>query len=105
MAPDGGGGSRSRPKHPPVGSVVEQRQGGRTFLLVHETPDTVSVIESWPDAFDVADRVLGRLKKTLEEMNIDMSAFNQRLAAGLRETDAKIKANQRLLDELIKGHP
>ncbi len=85
----------------PVGSVVERRQDGRTFLLVQETPDRTSVIESWDDGLDVVNRLLGRLKGTLENMNADMTASNERLAAGLRETGAKIAANQRLLDKII----
>ena len=92
-------------KQLPVGSVVEQRQGDRAFLIVQETPDTASIVESWADGVDVANRLLGRLRQTLEDMNADMSAFNERLAAGLRETDAKIAANQRLLDEIVKSHP
>jgi hypothetical protein len=101
MAP----GLPSEQKHLPVGSVVEQRQGGRTFLTVRETDDTTSVVESWDDAFDVANRILKRLGGTLDEMNADMAEFNKRFAAGLRETGAKIAANQRLLDELLKSRP
>jgi hypothetical protein len=86
-----------------VGSVIEQRQDGRTFLLVQETPDRTSVIESWDDALDVANRLLGRLKRTLEDMNAGMTKSNKRLTVGLRETGAKIAANQRLLDKIVKG--
>lgn len=93
------------PKHRPVGSVTVQRQGNRTFLVVQETPDSTSVVESWEDAFGLADRLLGRLQGTLDEMNADLSAFNRRLAVELRKTSAKIAANQRLLDQLVKGRP
>jgi hypothetical protein len=86
-----------------VGSVVEQKRGGRPVLVVKEAPDTTSVIESWEDAFDVSNRLLGRLKKTLTEMNADMASFNRRLATDLRKTSAKIAGNQRLLDELVKA--
>ena len=92
-------------KHLPVGSVIERRQDGRTFLVVQEAPDKTSIIESWEDAFDLVNRLLGRLKATLEEMNADMSASNERLTAGLRKTAAKVAANQRRLEKLIKSHP
>jgi hypothetical protein len=91
--------SRSRP----VRSVVEQRRGGRTYLVVQETPDTTSKIESWTDAFDVTNRLLGRIKVSLEDINTSMDKSNQRLTSGLRKTGAKIAANQRLLDEIVKG--
>jgi aminoglycoside phosphotransferase len=94
-----------RPKKLPVGSVVEQRQDGRTFLVVQETPDRVTIIETWDDGIDVVNRLLGRLKRTLDNMNVDMAASNKRLAAGLRKTSAKIAANQRLLDEIVKSDP
>jgi hypothetical protein len=48
------------------------------------------VIKSWDDGLDVVNRPLGRLKCTLENMNANMTASNERLAAGLRETGAKI---------------
>jgi aminoglycoside phosphotransferase len=89
----------------PVGSVVERRQGGRTFLIVQEASGVSSTVESWEDGIDVANRILGRLNHTLEAMNADMSTFNDRLTAGLRETGAKIASNQRLLDEIVKGRP
>ena len=92
-------------KQLPVGSVIEQRQDGRTFLVVQEAPDRTSIIESWDDALDVASRLLGRIKATLDDMNAGMSASNERLSAGLRETAAKIAANQRLLEKMIKGNP
>jgi hypothetical protein len=92
-------------KQLPVGSVIEQRQDGRTFLVVREAPDRTSIIESWDDALDVASRVLGRIKATLDDMNASMAASNERLSAGLRETAAKIAANQRLLEKIIKGDP
>jgi len=88
-----------------VGSVVEQRHGNRTFLVVQEAPGISSTVESWEDGIDVANRILGRLNQTLEEMNVGMSTFNEELAAGLRETGAKIAGNQRLLDEIIESHP
>jgi hypothetical protein len=91
--------SRSRP----VRSVVEQRRGSRTYLVVQETPDTTSKIESWTDAFDVTNRLLGRIKVSLEDINTSMDKSNQRLTSGLRKTGAKIAANQRLLDEIVKG--
>ena|SRR6266853_1820551 len=101
MAPGVPGGV----KQLPVGSVIEQRQGDRTFLVVQETPDRTSVIESWDDGIDLANRLLGRLKQTLDDMNVGMMASNERLAVGLRETGAKIAANRRLLDEIVKGSP
>jgi hypothetical protein len=36
-------------------------------------------------------------------MNSNLAAFDQKLAADMRKTSAKIDANQRLLDELVKG--
>ena len=89
-------------KHLPVGSVVEQQQDGRTFLVVQEAPDRTSIIESWEDGFDLVNRLLRRLKGTLEEMNAEMSAFNKRLTANLHKTTAKVAANQRLLEKIIK---
>ena len=86
----------------PVGSVIERRQDGRMYLVVQETPDKASIVESCDDALDVINRLLGRLKRTLEDMNTDMEACNERLAAGLRETGAKIVANGRLLDEIVR---
>ena len=91
------------PRFSPVGSVVEQRQGGRTYLIVQETPDTASKIESWTDAFELANRLLGKIKGTLEDINTNMDKSNQRLNSGLRRTGAKIAANQRLLDGIVKG--
>ncbi len=91
-------------KRLPVGSVIEQRQDGRTFLVVREAPNRTSIIESWDDALDVASRVLGRIKATLDDMNASMAASNERLSTDLRETAAKIAANQRLLEKIIKGH-
>jgi hypothetical protein len=91
------------PRSPPVRSVVEQRQGGRTYLVVQETPDMTSKIESWTDAFDVANRLLGRIKDTLEDIGTNLDKSNRRLTSGLRKTGAKIAANQRLLDEVVKG--
>jgi hypothetical protein len=91
----------SRPR--PVRSVVEQRRGGRTYLVVQETPDTTSKIESWTDAFNVTNRLLGRIKDSLEDINTSMDKSNQRLTSVLRKTGAKIAANQRLLDEIVKG--
>ena len=89
----------------PVGSVVEQRQGSRTFLVVQETSETATRIESWDDGSKLVNRLLGRLGKTLKEMNADISALNKRLEVGLRRTDAKIRANQRLLEQLVNGRP
>jgi aminoglycoside phosphotransferase len=88
----------------PVGSVVEQRHDGRTFLVVQETEGRRSTIESWEDGLEVTNRLLRRARKSLEEMNADVSALNKRLTKGVRNIDAKIKSNQRLLDRLIKGH-
>src|SRR6266852_5971848 len=98
MAPGVPGGV----KQLPVGSVIERRQGDRTFLVVQETPDRMTVIESWDDGIDLANRLLGRLKRTLDDMNAEITTSNQR---GLRETGAKIAANRRLLDEIVKGNP
>jgi hypothetical protein len=92
-------------KQLPVGSVIEQRQDGRTFLVVQEAPDRTSIIESWDDALDVASRILGQVNEMLADMNARMATSNERLSAGLRETAAKIAANQLLLEKLIKGHP
>jgi hypothetical protein len=85
----------------PVGSVVEQRRGSRTYLIVQESPGKQSVIESWDDGLDVTNRLLGRLKATVEEISADMSLTNERLAQNIRHTEAKIETNQRLLDELV----
>jgi len=60
-----------------VGSVVEQRQGNRTVLIVQEARGKTSVVETWDDAFELTNRLLGRLKETLEEMNADMSTLNK----------------------------
>src|SRR3954469_14423386 len=87
----------------PAGSVIEQRQGSRTFLVVQESRGKSSVIESWEDGFELTNRLLGRLKDSVEDMNADISALNKRLTAGIRETNSKIKANQRLLDALVKS--
>ena len=87
----------------PVGSVVEQRQGGRTFLVVQETEGRRSTIESWEDGLEVTNRLLKRARKGLKEINADVSALNKRLTEGARKIDAKIKSNQRLLDKLVKG--
>jgi hypothetical protein len=91
------------PRFPTVGAVVEQRQGGRAYLVVQETPDRASKIESWMDAFDVGNRLLGRIKDMVDGINTAMDKSNQRLSSGLRRTGAKIAANQRLLDEIVKG--
>ena len=85
-----------------VGSVVELGKGEHTRLLVQETESRLTVVTSWEDGFALTNRLLGRLKKKLERMNTAMSASNQRLAKGLRQTSTKIAANQRRLDELIK---
>jgi hypothetical protein len=89
----------------PVGSVVERRDGEHTVLVVQETPDQKSIIESWEDGIDLANRVLSRLNSTLAEMNFAMSKFNEELGAGLRETGEKIQRNQRLLGEIVKSDP
>jgi hypothetical protein len=94
------GGDRFR-----VESVVEQRQDGRSFLIVQEAPGISTRVESWEEGIDVANRVLVRLNRALEEMNAGLSTFNERLAAELRETGAKIEDNQRLLDEIVKSDP
>jgi hypothetical protein len=86
----------------PVGSVVEQRHGDRAFLVVQETEEKRSTIESWEDGLEVTNRLLRRAGKSLQEMNADVSALNKRLTKGARKIDAKIKSNQRLLDKLIK---
>jgi hypothetical protein len=86
-----------------VKSVVEQRRGGRTYLVVQETPDTTSKIESWADAFEVANRLLDRINDTLEDIGTNLDKSNRRLTLGLRKTGARIAANQRLLDEMVKG--
>ena len=65
------------PNDLPVGSVVEQRQGNRTVLIVQEARGKTSVVETWDDAFELTNRLLGRLKETLEEMNADMSTLNK----------------------------
>jgi len=88
----------------PVGSVVEQRQGGRSFLLVQESERKISTIESWEDGLELTNRLLRRARKSLDEMNADVSALNKRLMKGARKIDAKVKSNQRLLDKLIKDH-
>ena len=88
----------------PVGSVVEQRHGGRIFLVVQEAEGRRSTIESWEDGLEVTNRLLRRARKSLDEMNADVSALNKRLTKGARNIDAKIKSNQRLLDRLTKGH-
>jgi hypothetical protein len=93
------------PSEFPVGSVVEQKKGNRTYLIVQETPSMKTIVESWEDGLDVANRLLVRLKVALGEMNSDVAAVNEHLAEGVRKTRAKIKANQRLLDELIEPGP
>jgi hypothetical protein len=87
----------------PVGSVVEQRQGSRTVLVVQESRSKSSIVESWEDGFELTNRLLRRLKNSVEQMNADMSLLNERLTAGIRETNSRIKANQRLLDKLVKN--
>jgi hypothetical protein len=71
---------------------------------VQETSGRRSTIESWEDGLEVTNRLLRRARKSLEQMNADVSALNKRLTVGTRKIDAKIKSNQRLLDELVKGH-
>ena len=93
------------PDRLPVGSVIEQRQGDRTVLVVQETDDRTSTIESWDDGLDLANRLLGRLKQALEGINAGMATSNERLTRGIRETSAKIAANGRLLDEMVKSNP
>jgi hypothetical protein len=93
------------PEQLPVGSVVEQRRDGRTVLLVQETPETATVVESWEDALDLANRLLARIGRILDQMNADRSALNQGLAESLAVTGAKIAENQRLLDRLINDRP
>jgi|SRR5690242_9790523 hypothetical protein len=88
----------------PVGSVAEQRQGGRSFLLVQESEQKTSRIESWEDGLELTNRLLKRAHKSIKEMNADVSALNKRLTKGARKLDTKIKSNQRLLDKLIKDH-
>jgi hypothetical protein len=90
-------------RNSPVGSVAVQQRGGRAVLLVQETSEKVSVIESWEDAFDLIARLLNRIKGTLNEMNLELSAYNRRSAVDLRRTRAKIAANQRLLDKIVKA--
>jgi hypothetical protein len=85
----------------PVGTVVERRDGDRAYLVVQETPERGTVIESWEDALGFLNRVLGRINAQLMDMNADMAAFNERLAAERRNTAAQIEANQRELDELV----
>ena len=92
-------------KQLPVGSVIEQRQDGRTFLVVQESPDKILIIDSLEDALDLLNRLLARIQATLDDMNASMSASNESLSAGLRQTDRKIAANQRLLEKLIRSHP
>jgi gas vesicle protein len=86
----------------PAGSVVEQKQGGRTVLIVQESPSKRSMVEIWEDGLKVTNRILGRLQSILREMNEDMARTNERLTAGIRDTTAKIKANQHLLDKLLE---
>jgi hypothetical protein len=93
------------PDRLPVGSVVEQRQGDRTFLVVQETADRTSIIESWDQGLDLANRLLGRLNQALDDINAGMAASNERLTRGIDETSAKIAANGRLLDEIVKSRP
>jgi hypothetical protein len=97
-------GIRSSVGDLPVGSVVEQKQGNRAYLIVQESPSRRSVVQTWEDGFDVANRLLDRLKSILGEMNRDMAAVNDRLTAGIHETSEKVSANQGLLDELV-GRP
>jgi hypothetical protein len=91
------------PPHLPVGSVIEQRRGDQIRLVVQESSGKTSIIESWDDSMDVSNRLFGRIRTTLEQMNSNLAAFDQKLAADMRKTSAKIDANQRLLDELVKG--
>jgi hypothetical protein len=96
-------GPTPSPPFRPARPVVERREGGRIYLIVQETPDTSSRIETWSDAFEVTNRLLGRIEDTLENINANMEKSNRRLTAGLRETGAKIAANRRLLDEIVTG--
>ena len=91
-------------KNLPVGTVALQKRGDRTVLVVQETTEKVSVIESWEEALDLVARLLGRVSKALNEMNADLVESNRRSAAVRRKTKAKIAANQRLLDRLVKAH-
>ena len=86
----------------PVGSVIEQRQGGRSFLIVQESERKTSTIECWEDGLEITDRLLRRARRSLEGMNADVSALNKRLTGGMRKIDAKLRSNQRLLDKLVK---
>jgi hypothetical protein len=85
------------------GSVIEQNQGDRAFLIVQESPARRSVVETWDDLMEVCNRLLGRINTTLREMNADLATFDQKLSRDLRKTAAKIATNQRLLDELVAG--
>ncbi len=83
----------------PVGSVIEYELDERTVLLVQEAPDRTTIVESWEDALDLANRVLGRVVDTLDEVIAERSAINQRLES----ISAKIGENQRVLDRLVNG--
>ena len=87
----------------PVGCVIEQWQDGQTFLVVQEAADRTAIIESWDDGLGLIARLLARVNQTLNLMTANNAVFNERLAAAQNETGAKIAANQRLLDSLVKG--
>jgi len=72
-------------------------------LIVRESLDRFLIIESCEDALDVVIRLFGRTHITLEGIKTTMAASNERLTAGLRETAAKIAANQPLLEK-TNGH-
>lgn len=87
----------------PVGSVIEQGRGEQAYLVVQEAADRTSIIASWDDLMDFTNRVLRRVGATLDQMNADLAAFNEKLSKDVAGTTAKIAANQRLVDELVKG--
>jgi hypothetical protein len=47
--------------------------------------------------------LLDRINDTLEDIGTNLDKSNRRLTLGLRKTGARIAANQRLLDEMVKG--
>jgi hypothetical protein len=62
------------------------------------------IIESWEDALDLHESA-PRPNPSDDDMNASMSASNESLSAGLRQTARKIAANQRLLEKLIRSRP
>lgn len=97
MAVHSRGGLRSAP----VGSVVEQKRGGSDVLVFQESADRSTVIETIDDVVAVAERLVGGIKRDLDELNEKLEVSNAKLGLAMSATRRQIDANQQLLDRLL----